>query len=452
MAIVEGQKVMVKWSTNNKKYYEAFNTDGAQKYKYTKINEIFLVDINDLTKGSKSIIKCICNNCESIVEKQAYLAFKTERHFCNSECKYAYQRKYGSFNNTQEFYNCDCCNKEIKVKQYVLREKTEGKRKNIFCSQDCKRKWESENKRGANNHNYNRIRKTCEYCSKEYEVPQSQKDRNKYCSVECRQLNSRNKIECECLICKMPLLKTKSQLEKSKSGHVFCSNECVGKYNTMTRKKELIDKVCEICDKPYSVKQSYASKSVTCSVECQHEWQRRNLCGENANNYNHDFKDRRYNCDWCGIETTIKSPYKIKHTYILNNYNAEILYLWEEDISNDINMCRQLILLYIKNKGNLKNYHSFNYYLDSNGEAQLKNEEIIPYMDYPIEELKKIVNIVGSKRMSKKQLDKWITFNCEQCGEEKEQLKSRYNKAEHHFCSLKCSHEYNKGKKRKSSK
>jgi hypothetical protein len=40
--------------------------------------------------------------------------------------------------------------------------------------------------------------------------------------------------------------------------------------------------------------------------------------------------------------------------------------------------------------------------------------------------------------MSKKQQDKWIAFNCEVCGKEREELISHYNLHKHHYCSKEC--------------
>lgn len=74
---------------------------------------------------------------------------------------------------------------------------------------------------------------------------------------------------------------------------------------------------------------------------------------------------------------------KAKHTYIRNNYNVEILYLWESDIYNNLDMCKELILLYINNNGELINYNSFNYELE-NGEIRLKTEIIKPYFESKI--------------------------------------------------------------------
>lgn len=72
---------------------------------------------------------------------------------------------------------------------------------------------------------------------------------------------------------------------------------------------------------------------------------------------------------------------KRKHTYIKKYYNIEILYLWEHDIKNNIELCRKLILEYIKNNGILENYNSFNYQL-INDELVINKEIILGYKTY----------------------------------------------------------------------
>lgn len=57
---------------------------------------------------------------------------------------------------------------------------------------------------------------------------------------------------------------------------------------------------------------------------------------------------------------------KSKHTYVKRYNNVEILYLWEKDINENIDLCWFLIQKYIKNNGVIDNYHSFNYHLDNN--------------------------------------------------------------------------------------
>lgn len=57
---------------------------------------------------------------------------------------------------------------------------------------------------------------------------------------------------------------------------------------------------------------------------------------------------------------------KSKHTYVKKYESVEILYLWEKDINENIDLCWLLIQMYIKNNGMIDNYHSFNYHLNQN--------------------------------------------------------------------------------------
>ena len=70
---------------------------------------------------------------------------------------------------------------------------------------------------------------------------------------------------------------------------------------------------------------------------------------------------------------------KAKHTYIKKYYNIEILYLWEKDIYENIEICKQLILKYINNNGILENYHSYNYCSRNNKLVIIKDKYNIGY-------------------------------------------------------------------------
>lgn len=74
---------------------------------------------------------------------------------------------------------------------------------------------------------------------------------------------------------------------------------------------------------------------------------------------------------------------KAKHTFIKNNYHYEILYLWEKDIYENLDVCEKLIKSYVNNNGKLKNYHSFNYHIENN--ILCLNQTIIqPYFEVKI--------------------------------------------------------------------
>lgn len=59
-------------------------------------------------------------------------------------------------------------------------------------------------------------------------------------------------------------------------------------------------------------------------------------------------------------------------------YHINILYLWESDIKNNIEVCRKLIEFYIRAKGKLPDYNSYNYQIE-NDKLVLNNEIINPY-------------------------------------------------------------------------
>ncbi|AZV43735.1 restriction endonuclease [Peribacillus asahii] len=558
MAIIEGQMVKVKWTTKNKKYFELFG------YQFTCKGEEFEIRINELNKGSRIEIECTCNQCKDIFKREAKRAFKSDKHFCSNECRNKYNKLNPITPETKVEYNCDMCDKSFRVANYRFQQVKNGEHENLFCSRECQGKWNSLNRTGENNPHFNSIKINCEYCEEEFSVPKHRQHTAKFCSDKCKRIGSRKRIEINCGVCNKKLEVAPSKIEQSKSGQVFCSNECVGKYNAIRHKENRINKTCLICNTHYDVKPSEAEKSVTCSVECQKIWQSKYLIGENANNYNSNITSemRMHNCDWCGTKYELKAPYKIKmreqgkslfcsircyrewyakewsqslewkdesrmravrmledgtfnktdtecqmiineildnlkikyeneynckyyavdnylvdynlmievnggywhadpriyheinyqnqvdrikndkakNTYIKNNYEINILYLWEEDILENRELCELLIKEYIESQGKLDYYHSFNYALNDN-KIEITNNIIIPFMEYSIEELRTLINIVGKKK-NKKQADKWIIFNCDNCGTEKEQLISHYKNNKSHCCSVKCAVEY----------
>jgi hypothetical protein len=408
------QTVKVRWSGANRKQLE------SKGYKYTQKGDEIEINVLDLSDGSQEKVEFTCD-------------------FCNTPFK----SRYSSYT----------------------------KNEHQFCSRDCKCKWKSANPSKQYTTN-------CGYCNKEITV-------------------------------------VPSQVKKSKSEKMFCSNECVGKYNALRNQENRIKKVCIICNNDYTVKPSEADTSVTCSKECQAKWQSQYLVGENANNYNKDIskEEREVNCYWCGKVESVY-PYKVKlieegyhhfcskecwkewyasdwsqsedwkkesrlravkmledglfnHTdtgcqkvvnnilddlnvkyqneyncnyvsidnylldynlmievmgtfwhsdhriikeinypdrvdgirkdkikrsFIKTKYNVNILYLWEEDIMKNPDLCKKLIKLYIDNHGVLDNYHSFNYSLFSDY-IKLNNTLMKAYMEYDIEKIRKFINV-----------------------------------------------------------
>jgi len=78
-------------------------------------------------------------------------------------------------------------------------------------------------------------------------------------------------------------------------------------------------------------------------------------------------------------KTKIIGKDKAKHTYIKKYKSIEVLYLWEKDINENIDVCGSLVEQYIKNNGILENYHSYNYYLNDGKLKLIDNLYVIGY-------------------------------------------------------------------------
>lgn len=81
MGLVLPQKVKIKWSGTSRQHYIDLG------YSYTKIGDFFEVDVNDLSKGSCTIVKIKCDYCDNIVDMEwkQYLNLRGETYCC-PEC------------------------------------------------------------------------------------------------------------------------------------------------------------------------------------------------------------------------------------------------------------------------------------------------------------------------------------------------------------------------------
>ena len=91
------------------------------------------------------------------------------------------------------------------------------------------------------------------------------------------------------------------------------------------------------------------------------------------------------------IKNTIRD--KSKNTFIKRYYGINILYLWENDILENPDLCVLLIKSYISNNGALENYHSFNYILQDDV-LVLNSQPIQSYQDMDKFKIKEHIKIV----------------------------------------------------------
>src|SRR3990167_3078869 len=115
-------------------------------------------------------------NCKHCNRPFEYYAKDNKRPFCSHAC-YGKDRTSRGVLTT----NCSYCTKVIPMYKYE-----KESRKKRFCSKQCFNKWQTTDANiGENNPNYNRVRKSCLTCKKEFiTFPKCiRKGAGKFCSV-----------------------------------------------------------------------------------------------------------------------------------------------------------------------------------------------------------------------------------------------------------------------------
>ena len=275
--------------------------------------------------------------------------------------------------------NCSYCGKEIEkfVSVYL-------KNKHMFCSHDCYWKYKDEVEPKGNKHpSYNRIVTNCTNCGKEIKViPSKYNDKNQFgdnhnfCSHECY-WEYRGKYYIGEKSHRIGATLSKEQKDKMMIGLAeWCKNDKRLNSSIQLKINSVLDKNNIKYEREYLVKY-YSIDNYLTDL---------NLMIEVMGDYWHG-SPLKFNAQTIGLNKTQRKDIqydKQKHTYIQKYYGIEILYLWEEDVNENIELCEKLILKYIHNNGILENYHSFNYHINNN-ELELNNEIIVPYQDMKVD-------------------------------------------------------------------
>lgn len=248
----------------------------------------------------------------------------------------------------------------------------------------------------------------CPICKNTFHV--SKKSTQRFCSIQCQgkwqstiigELNPRsNKVKCKCDYCNKEIMIIPSNYERFE--HHFCNELCRKswysqtfsqddewkeisreravsilsnkKIDTNTKPQVIINTLLNDMDIKYRNEESFIYYSIDNYL---YEY---NLIIEvmgdfwHCNPLKYTYKNMRE------IQKKRIPKDKAKRTYIRNNYHIEILYLWEKDICDNIELCRKLILEYVNNNGKLENYNSFNYSI-INDELVLNKGIIIPFYE-----------------------------------------------------------------------
>ena len=425
------------------------------------LEDIINILQTDLKTASVEIkVKIKCEQCDIDIYRTLYAYLNNKNYFCSKEC-------YDEWQSKEILMSCKWCGKEF------YKTPREGQ-DNYFCCHDCSVKFHTEERTKP------LIIVNCQYCGKEFERKEYNTGKI-YCSEECGKNGFREKMSGENNSKYIERLKVEcdwcgeefDELESSYnlSDKHFCGRECQHEYHAkvFSQTEEWKDFMREemikrLSNGIFSHTKTYPQllinqllNSLNIIYKNEHDCKYYsidnylidyNLMVEVQGDFwhcdNRNFKEIKYLIQANNIKND-----KSKNTYIHKYYNIDILYLWEYDIENNLELCKQLILKYIDNKGILNNYHSFNYNIDNDNKLCINNDIIIPYMEYDIKELNKIIDLSVREQKSKYEPDKHITFNCEWCGKEKTDNLLHYNKSEHHFCSMKCNSMYYGNKKLK---
>lgn len=293
-----------------------------------------------------------CEYCGKTVYKTlSYYNRNPKHHFCSNKCQALFKR-----NEVFEYRKCELCGAEF----YVSKKSTQR-----FCSVTCQNEWQRGNT-GFNNQKFQGGYLVCDYCGKEYIVGKYklEKAQKHFCSDSCRQ-QWYSRIWSQ----------TDEWKEESRKRAVKILSE--NKIITMTKPQKIANQILDKIGIIYRNEEPFVFYSIDNYLPKHH------LAIEVMGDYWHG-SPLKYALELNSKQKHIVSRDKAKHTYIKNNYDIEILYLWERDILNNQELCRMLIEEYITSKGNLPNYHSFNYYIDSNGVLSLNNQIIYPHQEKQI--------------------------------------------------------------------
>lgn len=467
------------WKKNKEIMYDDIFTENVvdiildsilnAKIKYlNELEDILNISLDDIInyvsklkiKNKMIRIKCICTFCNKEFERIITQYKNRENLYCSKEC-------YDKAQSMSINMVCAWCGKEIC--------KTPRKGQiNYFCNHDCSAKFHAKEKIKP------LITVKCQYCGNDFERKEYETSRI-YCSIECRKLGFREKVSGKNSVLYKKRLKVIcdwcgnefEELESSynDSKNHFCCNNCRNIYHA---------KITQQSEEYKQKARDNMIKTITNGLISHTKTNPQIIINELLDNLNIKYKNEypykyysvdnyllKYNlilevmgtfwhCDNRKYESinsiiqveSIKRD-KAKKTYMDKYFNINILYLWEYDILNNLELCKQLILEYINNKGILNNYHSFNYYLSDY--LNINNDIIIPYMNYNINELNKIIDLSVRELKSRYDVDKHISFNCEWCGKESTDNLLHFKRYDHHFCSRKCNSFYYGNKKLKTN-
>lgn len=316
--------------------------DGKQKSAFCSI------ECKASSQKRRVVVQCSC--CGKDIEKTEYQASVHKNHFCSKECDAKYK-----YDTTTEKRICEICGKSYETKKVSTQR---------FCSPECANEYQ-KTRTGRLSPHFKGVEVECEWCKKPFDIPPYRVgiSERHFCCRQC-QRDWYAKVHSQTLDFKQ---KVRERAIKQL---------CAGTFSNADTKPQLIvnsilDELCLSYEREYNIKYYAVDNYLTDS----------GLMIEVQGDYFHS-NPKKYleESDLNSMQLQRVGKDKAKHTYIKNQYNIEVLYLWEHDIITSPDLCKKLIEEYVNNSGVLNNYHSFNYIMNGN-DLTLLPTLVIPFQD-----------------------------------------------------------------------
>lgn len=331
-------------------------------------SEEFSQLISQVERDKVERIKVICHTC-SIEFDKLPSDMRSEKHFCSDVCRNVFFISINPNPKKDKIkVNCEQCQKNLEVHESIA-----NSNKWHFCSRECYATYRSEKLIGDKVYNYQNIIVNCDNCGDETKVTQYQLEnrKNVFCCQGCY-YEFRSKYYIRENHPQFGVEKTPEQIERMR---IITANRIANgdfpQTNTsiQTKTRELVRHLKysfeeEIQFKYYVL--DFYHKESNLAIEVMGDYWHVNPLRFTEYNSLHDIQKKDVKRD------------KSKKTYLKKYYNINVLYLWEYDINNRIDVCEELIKCYYNSNGILADYNSFNYEIIK-GELKLKEQIIQPY-------------------------------------------------------------------------
>lgn len=297
--------------------------------------------------GNKRVsIKATCNYCKEDVYKPPSVYLKNDNLYCSDECYWKDKPNIMKSGKNSPYYNrikthCTNCKKDIEVIPFDYNNKNSFGDSHNFCSQECYWEYRSE-----------------------YYVGDKSSAINRIITDEMREKM------------KVQFIKNSRSADKLDSKIQLTINDVLDELQVVYEREHIIEY--------YAIDNYLVDTKLI--IEVMGDYWHVSPLKYNENKYL--ISERQ--ASWIHRD-------KIKHSYIKNHNNVEILYLWEYDINNNIKVCKELIQTYIDRNGELDNYHSFNYKLSKSGDLKLKDNLIKAYQDISVEDYRHLIDYKNKK-------------------------------------------------------